>query len=191
MPNRRPLDNAQIDLGYTTISSPVDGLIGTTKVKAGNLVGRGESTLLVTISIVDPIFFRAGMAEAEYLRLARRAQEQGTVGQGSKIPIQLILADGTTHPHTGRLDVIERNIDPTTGTLAVQMTFPNPERLVRPGQYGRARFEVDTEEERLARAAARGAGTAEPLQHRDRRRRQQGDVPQREGRAARRQPVGD
>jgi membrane fusion protein (multidrug efflux system) len=143
------VENAQIDLGYTTITSPVDGLVGTTKVKAGNLVGRGESTLLVTISIVDPIFFRAGLAEAEYLRLARRAQEQNTVGQGTKIPIQLILADGTVHPHTGRLDVIERNIDPTTGTLAVQMTFPNPERLVRPGQYGRARFEIDMKKSAL------------------------------------------
>ncbi len=143
------VENAQIDLGYTTISSPVDGLVGTTKVKAGNLVGRGESTLLVTISIIDPIFFRAGIAEAEYLRLARRAQEQGTVGQGGKIPIQLILADGTVHPHTGRLDVIERNIDTTTGTLAVQMTFPNPERLIRPGQYGRARFEVDMKKNAL------------------------------------------
>jgi membrane fusion protein, multidrug efflux system len=143
------VDNAQIDLGYTTITSPVDGLVGTTKVKAGNLVGRGESTLLVTISIVDPIFFRAGIAESEYLRLARRAQEEKTVGQGGKIPIELILADGTVHPHAGRLDVIERNIDPTTGTLAMQMTFPNPERLVRPGQYGRARFVVDLKKNAL------------------------------------------
>jgi membrane fusion protein, multidrug efflux system len=55
----------------------------------------------------------------------------------------LILADGTTLPHKGYLDVVERNIDPTTGTLAMQVKFPNPEQLVRPGQYGRARFEVD------------------------------------------------
>ena len=143
------VEKAEIDLGYTTITSPVDGLVGTTKVKAGNLVGRGESTLLVTISIIDPIFFRAGLAEAEYLRLARRAQEQQKVGSAPKIPIQLILADGTIHPHTGRLDVIERNIDTTTGTLAVQMTFPNPERLVRPGQYGKARFEVDLKKNAL------------------------------------------
>jgi len=59
------------------------------------------------------------------------------------VPIELILADGTVHPHTGSLDAIERNIDPTTGTLALQIKFANPEQLVRPGQYGRVRFEVD------------------------------------------------
>jgi membrane fusion protein (multidrug efflux system) len=138
------LDKAQIDLGYTTITAPISGLVGTTKVKAGNLVGRGENTLLVTISVVDPIFFRAGLAEAEYMKLTRRMKEREAAGEiREKTPIELILADGTTHPHKGYLDVIERNIDPTTGTLAMQVKFPNPEMLVRPGQYGRARFESD------------------------------------------------
>jgi len=137
------VDKAQIDLGYATITAPVDGLIGTTKVKSGNLVGRGESTLLTTISVINPIFFRAGLAEAEYLRVVRRAQEQGTTGVGKRIPIQLILADGTVHPEPGRLDTAERNIDPTTGTLALQFTFPNPQLVLRPGQYGRARFDID------------------------------------------------
>ncbi|MCX6550177.1 MAG: efflux RND transporter periplasmic adaptor subunit [Acidobacteria bacterium] len=139
------LEKAQFDLGYTTITSPIDGLIGTTKVKTGNLVGRGESTLLVTISQIDPILFRAGIAEAEYLKVARRAQEQkqGGAARGEPVPIQLILADGTVHPHTGRLDAVERNIDPLTGTIALQIKFANPERLVRPGQYGRVKFDVD------------------------------------------------
>ena len=137
------VDKAQLDLGYTTITAPVDGLVGTTKVKAGNLVGRGESTLLTTISVINPIFFRAGLAEAEYLRIVRRNQELGTEGRGRVIPIQLILADGTVHPEPGRLDTAERNIDPTTGTLALQFTFPNPQLVLRPGQYGRARFDID------------------------------------------------
>ena len=137
------VDKAQLDLGYTTITAPVDGLVGTTKVKAGNLVGRGVSTLLTTISVINPIFFRAGLAEAEYLRIVRRNQELGTEGRGRVIPIQLILADGTVHPETGRLDTAERNIDPTTGTLMLQFTFPNPKLLLRPGQYGRVRADVD------------------------------------------------
>jgi membrane fusion protein (multidrug efflux system) len=138
------VEQAQLDLGYTTINSPIDGLVGTTKVKSGNLVGRGESTLLVTISVIDPIFFRAGMAEAEYLKIMRRIQDQKAAGEvREKTPIELILADGTTLPHKGYLDAVERNIDPTTGTLAMQVKFPNPEQVVRPGQYGRARFEVD------------------------------------------------
>jgi RND family efflux transporter MFP subunit len=100
------LEKAQFDLGYTAITSPIDGLIGTTKVKTGNLVGRGESTLLVTISQIDPILFRVGIAEAEYLKVARRAQAQKESGaaRGEPVPIQLILADGTVHPQTGRLD---------------------------------------------------------------------------------------
>ena len=141
------LDKANIDLGYTRIASPVDGLIGTTKVKTGNLVGRGENTLLVTISVIDPIFFKAGIAEAEYLRLAREFQQKSP--NRDAIPIELLLSDGTTFPHQGKFDVIERNIDPTTGTLAVQMTFPNPERLLRPGQYGRARFQTDLKKNAL------------------------------------------
>jgi membrane fusion protein (multidrug efflux system) len=138
------LEKAQIDLGYTTITSPIDGLIGTTQVKTGNLVGRGDNTLLVTISQIDPILFRAGMAEAEYLRVARRVQDETAKGtRAAPIPIQLILADGTIHPQEGRVDAIERNIDPTTGTLAIQIKFPNPQRLVRPGQYGRVKFDIE------------------------------------------------
>jgi len=138
------LEKAEIDLGYATVTSPINGLIGTTQVKTGNLVGRGESTLLVTISQIDPILFRAGMAEGEYLRVARRMQEARAAGSTTpQVPIQLILADGTVHPHEGRLDAVERNIDPTTGTLAMQIKFPNPELLVRPGQYGRVRFVID------------------------------------------------
>jgi membrane fusion protein (multidrug efflux system) len=139
------LEKAEFDLSYTRITAPLDGLIGTTKVKAGNLVGRGESTLLVTISQIDPILFRAGIAEAEYLRVARRVSEaraQG-VAQGAKTPIQLILADGTEHPHEGHLDAVERNVDTLTGTIALQIKFDNPERLVRPGQFGRVKFIID------------------------------------------------
>lgn len=136
------VDKATLDLGYCSIAAPLDGIVGTTKVKAGNLVGRNESTLLTTVSAVDPILFRAGISEAEYLRIAKRIQEGGE--RAAKAEITLILADGTVHPQKGRIDAIEREVDPTTGTLAVQFTFPNPNRLVRPGQYGRARFVLET-----------------------------------------------
>src|SRR6185295_19273004 len=116
------------------ITSPIDGLVGTTEVKAGNLVGRGESTLLTTVSQVDPILFRAGISEAEYLRIAKQVAEAGDAGAGRpRAEIQLLLADGTVHSHPGHVDAIERAVDPTTGTLAVQFNFPNPQRLVRPG----------------------------------------------------------
>jgi membrane fusion protein (multidrug efflux system) len=138
------LAKAELDLSYTTVSSPIDGLIGTTLVKAGSLVGRSESTLLTTVSEIDPILFRAGLAEAEYLRLARIAEQLRKDRGGEAIPIDLVLADGTVLPQKGRLDAIERAVDATTGTLTVQFRFPNPGGLVRPGQYGRARFVMET-----------------------------------------------
>jgi len=104
------VDKATLDLGYTSIAAPLDGIVGTTKVKAGNLVGRGESTLLTTVSNVDPILFRAGLSEAEYLRLAKQLMETGQRTGGKEIT--LILADGTVHPRTGRVDAIEREVDP-------------------------------------------------------------------------------
>jgi membrane fusion protein (multidrug efflux system) len=138
------VDRARLDLGYATVISPLDGLAGTTLVKAGSLVGRGESTLLTTVSEIDPILFRAGLAEAEYLRLARIAAQLRKDRGGEAIPIDLVLADGTVLPQKGRLDAIERAVDATTGTLTVQFRFPNPGGLVRPGQYGRARFVMET-----------------------------------------------
>jgi membrane fusion protein (multidrug efflux system) len=139
------VDKATLDLGYAHIESPIDGLVGTTQVKAGNLVGRNESTLLTTVSQIDPILFRAGISEAEYLKLAKRVAEQGGPKTGARAAeVELLLADGTVHPYKGRVEAIERAVDATTGTLAVQFTFPNPTRVVRPGQYGRARFVIET-----------------------------------------------
>lgn len=143
------LEKTTLDLGYTHIVSPLDGVVGTTLVKAGNLVGRGESTLLTTVSQVDPILFRAGISEADYLRIARRAEELRAARGDEKTPVQLLLADGTIHPETGRVEAVERAVDPTTGTLAVQFTFPNPDRLLRPGQYGRVRFESEVKKDAL------------------------------------------
>ncbi len=138
------VERVSLDLGYTSVTSPIDGLIGTTLVKAGSLVGRGESTLLTTVSQIDPILFRAGISEAEYLRIARRAEELRAARGGRQVPIDLVLADGSVHPHKGYLDAVERAIDPTTGTLALQFRFPNPGGVIRPGQYGRAQFVMES-----------------------------------------------
>jgi len=137
---------AKLDLAYTTISSPVDGVIGTTQRKVGSLVGRGENTLLNTISQIHPILFRCAIAEAEYLRLARRGATGDAKSFEKQYGVELILADGTVHPYKGVLDAVERAVDPTTGTLTGQFKFPNPERILRPNQYGRARFVTDVKE---------------------------------------------
>jgi membrane fusion protein (multidrug efflux system) len=138
--NDARVSKAKLDLAYTTITSPTDGIIGTTKQKVGALVGRGETAVLNTVSQVDPILFRCAISEAEYLRIARRGKEADKVG---KFGVELILADGSVFPHKGSLDAVERAIDPTTGTLTGQFKFPNPEKILRPNQYGRARFVTD------------------------------------------------
>jgi membrane fusion protein (multidrug efflux system) len=134
------VDKATLDLGYTRVTAPISGLIGTTNLKAGNLVGRGESTLLTTISRIDPILFKVGATEADYLRVARRAQDRQTGDAPKADGIQLTLSDGTIYKQTGKLTTVERAVDPATGTLGLEITFPNPDQLLRPGQYGRARL---------------------------------------------------
>lgn len=137
------VEKAALDLSYTTVTAPISGLIGITQVKPGNLVGRGENTLLTTISQIDPILFRVGITEADYLRVARQRMER--IGQAPVAAgIQLTLSDGTVYPHAGRLGVVERAVDAATGTLGLQLEFPNPEQILRPGQYGRARILVET-----------------------------------------------
>jgi len=140
---RAAVNKATLDLGYTRVMSPVNGLAGTSKVKTGALVGRGENTLLTTVSTIDPILFRAGIAEADYLRLRQQLQKSGATADLKSVPIDLILADGATYAHKGNIELAERAVDASTGTLMIQFRFPNPDGLLRPGQYGRARFVVE------------------------------------------------
>jgi membrane fusion protein (multidrug efflux system) len=140
---RAAVEKTKLDLGYTRVMAPISGLIGTTQVKAGNLVGRGESTLLTTISEIEPIIFRVGVTEADYLRIIRRDPSRAGE-EGRAEGIELTLADGTKHPQTGKLGPVERAVDPTTGTLGVQLLFPNPQQVLRPGQFGRARVLIAT-----------------------------------------------
>jgi membrane fusion protein (multidrug efflux system) len=106
-------------------------------------VGRGENTLLTTISQIDPVLFRVGATEADYLRVARRDPSRSGASP-SAADIQLTLTDGTVYPHTGRVVTVDRAVDPATGTLGLQIEFPNPQQLLRPGQFGRLRLLIDT-----------------------------------------------
>jgi membrane fusion protein (multidrug efflux system) len=138
------VEKATLDLSYTRITSPIDGLAGLTRVKPGNLVGRGESTLLTTISQINPILFRVAATEADYLRYSRRQGSRTSTASPVAAGIQLTLADGSTYAETGRVNLVDRAVDPTTGTLGIQLEYPNPGLLLRPGQYGRARLLLDT-----------------------------------------------
>jgi membrane fusion protein, multidrug efflux system len=134
---------AEVDLGYTKVTAPDDGLVGKTEVHPGTLVGRGQSTLLTKISKIDPIHVRFSIAEKDYLFFARRKAEAGGSDPAREAPFELLLADGTVHPESGRLVFVDRNVDPLTGTILLEAGFPNPKGIVRPGQYGRVRVAVD------------------------------------------------
>ena len=145
---RAAVETATLNLGYTRVYSPIEGLVGTTQMKAGNLVGRGEATLLTTVSEIDPIIFRVAITEADYLRVMR--ERPGQTGKQPRAEgIELTLADGTTHPFTGRVGVVDRQVNAATGTLGMQIYFPNPHFVLRPGQYGRARLLLDVHKNAL------------------------------------------
>ena len=142
------VQGAEYDLSYTKITAPIDGLVGDALVDVGSLVGRGQNTLLTTVSAIDPITVRFSISEQDYLRFARKEVERGeTPGQAQaskgSLPYELVLSDGTTHPHPGTLNFANNVVDPGTGTLLLEASFPNPERVLRPGQYGRVRVAVE------------------------------------------------
>ncbi len=135
------VDKATLDLGYTRVFAPINGLVGTTLVKPGNLVGRGEATLLTTISQLDPTILRVAVTEADYLRVIKRDPTRAGA-EPTQGGIELTLADGTVHPEKGKIGPVERAVNASTGTLGMQVLFPNPQNVLRPGQYGRARLLV-------------------------------------------------
>jgi membrane fusion protein (multidrug efflux system) len=138
------VDRAQIDLGYTRVTAPEDGLVGKTEVYPGTLVGRGQSDLLTHISQIATIHVRFTVPERDYLFYARRNQERGGKSAASaKLPFELVLADGSVHAQKGAIVFVDRNVDAATGTIMMEAAFPNPGGIVRPGQFARVRAAVD------------------------------------------------
>lgn len=134
------VQSAEIQLGYTKIYAPTDGLVGKTEVQPGNLVGSGSPTLLTTISDTDPIRVRFSVSEREYLAFAKANPDMARrEAEGRNALFELLLADGSVWPHKGGVVFADRAIDPTTGTLSVDVDFPNPQKILRPGQYARVR----------------------------------------------------
>jgi membrane fusion protein (multidrug efflux system) len=130
---RAAAEKARLDLGFTRILSPVDGIAGIAKAQIGDLVGPGSAEALTTVSTVDPIKVYVPVSEQEYLQVARARVEAG------EVPVELILADGSRHPHAGRFAFADRQVDVQTGTVKVAALFPNPGNLLRPGQFARVR----------------------------------------------------
>jgi membrane fusion protein (multidrug efflux system) len=140
-------DGAQLDLGYTRVLAPENGLVGKTEVYPGTLVGRGQSTLLTHISQIGTIHVRFTIPERDYLNFARRREARGKTGEtAAPPPFELVLADGTVHPYQGQMVFVDRNVDPQTGTILMEAAFPNPAGIVRPGQYARVRAAIEVKQ---------------------------------------------
>lgn len=127
--------SAQIDLGYCDVKAPRAGLIGAKQVSEGSLVGKGEPTLLATISQLDPIWFYCNVSEVQYLRAEVEIRRKGK--SLDDLSITLILGNGLEHPDKGKIVFLDRAVDVKTGTLRMRAAFPNTEKLLRPGMFAR------------------------------------------------------
>ena len=143
---RGALKTAQLNLEYGTIRAPISGLIGDTTVNLGGLVNPGATAPLTTIEPLDPIWVRFKVSEAQYLTFTRG----GKLTPGKTPPLELVLADNSTHPYKGRIENSLNQVDSRTGTLEVQAAFPNPKHTLLPGQFGKIRFQTDLQKGALA-----------------------------------------
>jgi len=132
---------AKIELGYTKIYSPIDGIIGKTKAKVGDFVGREPNPVILnTVSQVDIILVTFFITETQYLEIARFLAKADPEHEGDgEANLELILIDGSVYSHKGKPDFVDREVDTTTGAMLVQASFTNPEKLLRPGQFVRVR----------------------------------------------------
>jgi len=138
------VDKAQLDLDFTRIISPVDGIAGLAKAQIGNLVGPGGVDELTTVSTVNPIKVYIQVSEQEYLQAGRDAGQRV-----EKLRAELILADGSVYPNKGSFAFADRQVDIKTGTIKVAAIFPNPGNFLRPGQYGKIRVATSIRKDAL------------------------------------------
>jgi membrane fusion protein (multidrug efflux system) len=136
---------ARIELSYTKIQSPIDGIIGKTQAKVGDFVGKEPSPVILnTVSQTDTILVTFFITETQYLEFTRYLAKKDSAerAEDDSDKFELILVDGTLYDHKGKLDFIDREVNTTTGAMLVQATFPNPENLLRPGLFTKVRIKM-------------------------------------------------
>jgi membrane fusion protein (multidrug efflux system) len=136
------VESAKLDLTYCTVTAPMNGMIGAKQVSIGELVGKGQPTLMATMSTLDPIWFYCNISEVQYLRYQTEIRLTGKTAED--LPITLLLANSSEHPAPGRIVFMDRAVDAKTGTLRVRAAFPNPdkEKGLRPGMFGRIKVAI-------------------------------------------------
>jgi membrane fusion protein (multidrug efflux system) len=130
------VETAHVNLGFTRLTSPIDGIAGAAAVQVGNLVGPSANAV-TTVSTLDPIKANFTVSEQEYLNLSRADTLH-------RLQLELVLADGSVHPQKGRFSFADRQVDPATGSIRLTGLFPNAGNTLRPGQYAKVRAAIGT-----------------------------------------------
>jgi len=138
------VQTAQLNLDFTKITAPLDGIAGLAKAQIGDLVGTGSTSSLTTVSKIDPIRLYFPLSEKDYKEHANglRGAMQKPYSERPET-IEMVFADGSVYPQKGRFSFVDRQVDPTTGTILIAASFPNPEHTLRPGQFAKARAVID------------------------------------------------
>jgi RND family efflux transporter MFP subunit len=142
------VEQAQLNLDFTHVTSLLDGIAGIAQVQIGNLVS--PTAMLTSVSQVNPIKAYVPISEQEYMRFAKRINADSQQASPSNSPpLELILADGSVYPYKGKILLTDRQIDITTGSIRIVSAFPNPNNILRPGQFGRIRAAAETRKDAL------------------------------------------
>ena len=140
------LNIANLNLGYAKMYAPIEGIIGKTLAREGEFVGQNPNPVILnTVSQLRSVRVQFFLSEYDYLRVAKaylKRTNRKIEASDETIDLQLILADGSLYSHKGKMDFIDRNVDPSTGAILLQATFPNPDRLIRPGQFARVKVKI-------------------------------------------------
>ena len=141
------LRSSNIDLSYTKVKSPIDGIIGKTNARVGEFVGKDPNPVILnTVSKTDTVLVKFSVTEADYIKFARRHiqnEKDGKIVKGAKSSVELQLADESMYKYKGWIDFVDRNVDESTGSILVQASFPNPDGLLRPGLYSKVKVLTD------------------------------------------------
>jgi membrane fusion protein (multidrug efflux system) len=138
------VQTAQLNLDFTKITAPVDGIAGLAKAQIGDLVGAGSTSSLTTVSKTDPIRLYFPLSEKDYKEHANGLREAMQMPYSERPEaIEMLFADGTVYSKKGKFSFVDRQVDPTTGTILIAASFPNPDHTLRPGQFAKARAVID------------------------------------------------
>src|SRR5262249_10981950 len=136
------VEGAKLNLEWTKITSPIDGVAGITQAQIGNLIS--PTTLMTTVSKIDPIKVYFPIVEYEYLKFAEGIEHYQRTGDASHAPtLELMLTDGTLYPHKGKASAVNRQVQVETGAIQIEALFDNPDNLLRPGEFARVRAVIE------------------------------------------------